>query len=332
MKCEDIQIRLKAFLSKDLDDKDKIEIDDHLKNCEDCSKHMRKLKKLSEVLQVWEGPEPSPLLMEKVISQMKEDESRSRRIFRPAFFKKAALRFAEVAAIVVLAFMFSNVFQKPSTETQQDNRLTISLYLTEHREAAVQTVSQESSTPSALRMPIPRDDILYFEHIDAYTSRARPGVIFRGAEKSSEEFSPSGATPISKGDIITLSEAQKAVDFELVAPARFHPGYILDSIRKIEDFDSLHLVYTNGIDTISMFEQPLDGEGGLEAQDFREFAVYQSVESSTDDVKALEKATILAWSNGSISFVLIGKIDMSRLMGMAESISKIKKNNLQSHE
>jgi hypothetical protein len=49
-------------------------------------------------------------------------------------------------------------------------------------------------------------------------------------------------------------------------------------------------------------------------------------------VKALEKATILAWSNGSISFVLIGKIDMSRLMGMAESISKIKKNNLQSHE
>lgn len=332
MKCEDIQIRLKAFLSNDLDDQNKIEIQDHLNNCQECSQNLRQLTKLSEVLQTWKGPDPSLLLMEKVISRIKEDETHSRRIFTSAFFKKAALRIAEGAAIVVLAFMFSHVLQKPITVAQEDDSETINLYLTEHQEAVMQTVSQESSPQPTPRMSVHRDDILYFEHIDRLSGRARPGVIFRGAEKSSEEFSPSEAPPISKGGVLTLAEARSAVDFELVAPARFHPGYILDSIRKIEDFDSLHLVYTNGIDTISMFEQPLDRERGLAAQDFREFAVYRSIEPSTDDVKAQDKATILAWSNGSISFVLIGKMDMSGLMEMAQSISMKKKDNLQSHE
>ena len=223
------------------------------------------------------------------------------------------------------------MLQKPSTVSKEDYRSTINLYLTEHQEAAVQTVSLEAPATPALRMPIPREDILYFEHIDALTSRARPGVIFRGTEKSAEEFSPEEAPPMSKGEVLTLSEAQNTVDFQLVAPTRFHPGYILDSIRKIEDFNSLHLVYTNGLETISMFEQPLDGEGGLVAQDFREFAVYQSVEPSTE-ASAQDEATILAWRNGSLSFVLIGKLDMSRLLEMAESISQMKKESLQSHE
>ena len=107
MKCEDIQIRLNAYLSDDLDDKDKIEIEEHLESCKDCTKHMKQLEKLSEVFQVWEGPEPSPLLMQKVMSRAKEDEECSRRFFTAALFKKAALRFAEAAAIVILAFMFS---------------------------------------------------------------------------------------------------------------------------------------------------------------------------------------------------------------------------------
>jgi hypothetical protein len=273
MKCEDIQIRLKAFLSNDLDAQNKIEIKNHLNNCEDCSRNLEELKSLSEIVQTWKGIEPSPWMFEKVKSQIKEDDSHSRRVFKSSFVRKAAFRFAEVAVIVVLVLLFSHVLQKPATVTKDDYTSTISLYLTEHQEAVIQTVSQESSTPSGARISVHRDDILYFEHIDALSSRARPGIIFRGAERSSEEFSPSGAPPISKGEVLTLAEAQNAVDFELVAPARFHPGYILESIRKIEDFDSFHLVYTNGIDTISMFEQPLDGEGGLAAQDFRELSV-----------------------------------------------------------
>ena len=35
------------------------------------------------------------------------------------------------------------------------------------------------------------------------------------------------------------------------------------------------MLYTDGVNTLSLFEQPLDGERGLEAQDFREYAVYR---------------------------------------------------------
>jgi len=122
------------------------------------------------------------------------------------------------------------------------------------------------------------------------------------------------------------------VDFEPVAPVRLHPGYILDSIRKIEDYNSLHLIYTNGINTLSLFEQSLDGKKGLAAQDFREYAVYRSIEADELPVTGSDKATILAWRNGSVSFVLIGKEDMSRLMDLAQTVSAESKNTRGMHE
>ena len=60
--------------------------------------------------------------MQKVMSKTKENEEVSRRIFTAAFSKKAALRFAETAAIVVLAFIFSQVFQKSSPIPKEDYR------------------------------------------------------------------------------------------------------------------------------------------------------------------------------------------------------------------
>ena len=125
------------------------------------------------------------------------------------------------------------------------------------------------------------------------------------------------APPISKGKILDLSQARKVVDFEPAAPARLHPGYILDSVRKIANYNSLHLIYTNGINTLSLFEQSLDGKNRLAAQDFREYAVYRSSQS----------ATILAWRNGSVSFVLIGNEEMSRLMEIAQAVSAVHKEN-----
>jgi len=331
MKCEDIQKGLKAFLSNDMGDQKKNEIQDHLNSCQNCSQSLRQLTRLSEVVQIWKGPEPSSQLWEKVKSQIKKEESLSGRVFTYSFLKKAAFRFAEVAVIVVLVLLFGHFLRKPSPVTR-DYSATISLYLTEHQGAVMQVVSQESSTQPAVRMSVYRDDILYFEHIDGLSRYARPGIIFRGAEKSSEEFSPSEALPISKGEVLTLPEARNAVDFDPVAPPRFHPGFILDSIRKIEDFNSLHLVYTNSIDTISLFEQPLNGERGLVAQDFREFAVFRSVEAASEGAKTQDKATILAWTTGAVSFVLIGKTEMSQLMDMAQAISTASKDNHESHE
>jgi hypothetical protein len=161
-------------------------------------------------------------------------------------------------------------------------------------------------------MYVDRGDILYYEFIDNPPEFTKPGVILRGPPSQWKTGSPE-VPAISEGYILPLSQARNVVNFDLVVPPRLHPGYILDSIRKIEGRDSLHLLYTNGIDTVSLFEQPLRGKRRLGAQDFREYAVYRSGGQGG--------VIVLAWSNDAISFVLIGRAEMSQLMDMAQSIN-----------
>jgi hypothetical protein len=326
MKCEDIQKELKAFLDDDINDQQKIEVQDHLDRCPNCSKDLKQLKKLSEALHAWKGIEPSPQLHEKLESRIGSKESYWGKVFTDSFVKKAAFRFAEVAVIVVITLLISHSLRKPTSVTE-DALDTINLYLTEHRGITMKTVSEELTpqTQTETRISVRPEDFWYYEHIDGFPRYTRPGVIFRGPSKPPREI-PTLETPsISKGKILDLPQARKAVDFEPVAPVRLHPGYILDSIRKITDYNSLHLIYTNGINTLSLFQQSLDGKKGLAAQDFREYAVYRNIEADEFPLATSDKATILAWRNGSVSFVMIGNEDMSRLMDLAQAVSTVNK-------
>jgi hypothetical protein len=325
MKCEDIQKGLKAFISNDMDEQKKNEIQNHLDSCLNCSRYLQQLKKLSEVVQNWKTIEPSPHLWEKVKSRIKEDESLWGRIFTYAFLKKATLRFAGVAAIVVLTLIISHLIQKPAQKVS-DDLATINFYLTEHQEVVAQAVSTELVSQPPARIYVDRENILYYEFIEDFPRFARPGIILRGPT-SQREISPQKTPVISKGKILSLAQAQESVDFNPVAPLRLHPGYILDSIKKIDDYNSLHLIYTNGIDTLSLFEQSLNGERGLVARDFREYAVYRRIEL-TAGFEGKSRATILAWNNGYVSFVLVATMNMSQLINMAQFISAAKRNQI----
>lgn len=324
MRCEDIQKELEAFLNNDMDDLKRKEIQSHLDECQNCSRLLRQLTRLSGVLQTWKEIEPSPQMYEKLKTRMKVSASSWRKVLTYSFAKKAALRFAEAAAIVVLTLSVSHLLQKPAPKARDDSA-TINFYLMEHQGAITQTVSAEISTRPTARMYMDRDDILYYEFIEDLPRFARPGIILR-RPSSQREISPAKAPAISKGKILTLPQARNAVDFDPVMLPRLHPGYILDSIKKIDDYNSLHVLYTNGIDTISLFEQPSNGEQGLAAQDFREYAVFRSVEPAAG-LNGQGRATILAWRSGTVSFVLIGKTDMAQLMDMAQSISSTKRKN-----
>lgn len=322
MRCEDIQKELEAFLSNDIDDPKRSKIQSHLDECPNCSRDLRQLTRLSEVLQTWKGIEPSPMMVEKLRTRMKAYKFSWGRVFTYSFAKKAALRFAEVAAIVVLTLLISHLLQKPAPKVR-DDLATINFYLKEHQGAVVQTVSAELPPQPAARMYVGRDDILYYEFLDDFSRFPRPGLILRGPI-SQREVSLSKAPTISKGRILTIPQAQNAVDFDLVVPPQLPTGYILDSIRKIDDYNSLHVLYTKGKDTISLFEQPVSGKGGLTAQDFREYAVYSKVEPDAGS-EGQGRWTILVWSSGTLSFVLIGKEDMSQLMDIVQSVSSTKK-------
>jgi len=193
-----------------------------------------------------------------------------------------------------------------------DDTTTINLYLKEHRDVVARHVSFSAAAPQPVQMRINRDDILYYEFFDDEPQYLHPGIIVRGSPSQREIGSPE-APVISNGHTLTLSEARETADFALRAPARLHPGYSLDQIRRIEGRDALQLLYTDGINSVSLFEQSLDGQRGLSANDFREYAVYRNREQGA--------GTILAWKDDARSYVLIGNIEMSQLMNMAQSIS-----------
>ena len=161
-------------------------------------------------------------------------------------------------------------------------------------------------------MRVREQDIMYYEFLDDGPDFLRPGIIIRGPWSRREFIMPD--TPvISNGHTLTLPEARASAGFALQAPARLHPGYALEHIRRIDGHEALQLLYTDGINSVSLFEQPLDVEGGLSRQDFREYAVFLNREQPG--------GSILAWRDSELSYVFVGNADMSHLMEMAQFIS-----------
>jgi hypothetical protein len=230
------------------------------------------------------------------------------------------------ALLIVLSGVVCFVLSKKVTElrdeleqTRRDfaiapveDSATINFYLKEHQDIIARHVSLNPITATPMQIHIDRDDIFYYEILNNQPAYTHPGIIVRGPSYQRQKSSP-GEPAISNGHTLTLSEAKEAANFDLVVPSWLHPGYKPGRIRKIEGRDALQLLYTNGINSISLFEQPLNGWRGLEPQDFREYAVYRNKEQAG--------GTILAWRDNALSYVLIGNIEMSQLMEMAQSIS-----------
>lgn len=320
MECEDIKMRLKAFIDDELQGSERAAIRDHLDACGDCSIAAEQMARLPGVLHAWKAQEPPPGLFGRLQLRLESRESWWRKYLTPAFAGKAALRFAEAAAIVLITLAVSGRFQKPSPKQVDDELATINLYISEHREAVMQAASGESFPRQGARVTLNREDVVYYEFIDDYHRISRPGLVLRGTPSGRDTEAAGRELGISKAKTLTLPQARKAVSFDPVALSRVHPGYILDSITKVDGHDSLHLLYTNGIDTFSVFEQPLGGEEGLAARDFREYAIYRS-SAPAESIGSQAGTTILAWKNSHVSFVLIGREDMSRLMAVAQAFS-----------
>ena len=245
-------------------------------------------------------------------------------IWRIMLWNKAACLAAAFLIISSLAacFVLSGKVTDLKDELEQarrdialaatDDSATINLYLREHQDVVARHVSLSPARPQPAEMRVSQDDIMYYEFLDDGPEYMRPGIIVRGPSYRRQISSPE-APAISNGRTLSLFEARKTADFELQAPPRLYPGYSLEQIRRIEGRDAMQLLYTDGINSVSLFEQPLDGQRGLSRQDFREYAVYRD--------KGQAGGTILAWRDDALSYVLIGNTEMSQLMNMAQSIS-----------
>jgi anti-sigma factor RsiW len=195
---------------------------------------------------------------------------------------------------------------------ETDDSAIINFYTKEHQDLVARYASRNPTQQEPMQIQVSQDDILYYELLDGQPESMNPGIIVRGPS-SQGQISPPKEPIISNGHTLSLSEAKETANFNLVAPLWLHPGYELDQITRIDGRDALQLLYTDGIKSVSLFEQPLDGQRGLEAKHFREYAVYRNIEQAA--------GTILAWRDHELSYVLIGNADMSQLMDMAQSIS-----------
>jgi len=202
--------------------------------------------------------------------------------------------------------------RRDAATVETNDSAVIHFYTREHEDLVARHASLSPAQPEPMRIQVNQEDILYYELLDGGPDTMYPGIIVRGP-LSQGQISPPKAPIISNGHTLSLSEAREIADFNLVAPLRLHPGFELDQIRRIDGRDALQLLYTNAIKSVSLFEQPLDGQRGLETRDFREYAVYRNIEQAA--------TTILAWKDHELSYVLIGDADMSQLMDMAQSIS-----------
>jgi len=205
--------------------------------------------------------------------------------------------------------------RQDATITGTDESTIINVYSREHEDVIARHASLSSSHPEPMELRVSQDDILYYELLDEQLETMHPGLIVRGPSHQGQ-VKTSQIPAISNGHTLTLSEAREACDFDLVSPSWLFPTYRLDRIRMIEGRDALQLIYTDGINSISLFEQSLDGQAGLSHNDFREYAVYNDTEQ--------EGATILAWRDHARSYVLIGYTELSQLMDMAKSIKATK--------
>ncbi len=195
---------------------------------------------------------------------------------------------------------------------ETDDSAVINFYTQEHQDAVARHASLSTAQPGPMQIRVSQDDILYYELLDGQPETTYPGIIVRGPSSQGQIRLPKSPV-ISNGHTLSLSEARETASFDLVAPLWLHPGYEIDQIRRIDGRDALQLLYTDGISSVSLFEQPLDSQRGLEAKHFREYAVYRNGEQGA--------GTILAWKDRQLSYVLIGNADLSQLMEMAQSIS-----------
>ncbi len=117
-------------------------------------------------------------------------------------------------------------------------------------------------------------------------------------------------------------EAEKSLDFRLVQPTYLPPGFQLLDTRYIKHRSlTVFLRYTDGLATFSLFER--EGKSKFRHRnrgDRRRGGKTISRHDVKIHIMRQLPAHILEWSNSGVDFTLIGELDPSELIKIAESV------------
>jgi len=231
------------------------------------------------------------------------------------WLKKISLGLAAVLVIVVLMAGYIR-FSSTRIEEHEMEKITVNFYLKQHENATIR--ASHSTDPPQSGIELGYEDVFYYD-AGRGPDREWPGEIgiFLRAPRRSvypARKASSQADDISNGHSLSLRKAQESVSFGVAAPQILHPGYFLENIMKIEGKECLQLIYTNGISTLSLFEQAFRSEEKFHSGDFREYVMYSKGNG--------EPVNIIGWNSADVSFTLIGEEDLLHLMGIIRLIQK----------
>ncbi|MFC1712849.1 metallophosphoesterase family protein [Candidatus Poribacteria bacterium] len=202
-------------------------------------------------------------------------------------------------------------------ELPEERGILVGFYVQEHERATVQLASMQSvpaiSSPSRLdkQVFLRWDDLMYYDRTDE--ERPESGVIMRRPSgwQESPEQKPEAVADV---DTISLQEAEEIVSFGIVAPSLIASEYTHTGTRKVKGRECIQLLYSNGTDTLSLFQQSRKAQDRLSRWDFREYVVGLAKDG--------EDSSVLGWYTDEIIFNLVGKADLQRMTEIADEIKE----------
>ncbi|NLG78679.1 MAG: outer membrane lipoprotein carrier protein LolA [Firmicutes bacterium] len=162
------------------------------------------------------------------------------------------------------------------------------------------------------------NDIEFWPQIDDSTFRLQvpPGVAI--------------VTLPGPGDLVTLEELQDKAGFAVPVPGFVPAGYILEggTLTRRGDVEVAHLRFTDGLNTISFFVAPptprVDRRSGpasiADQFDMVSLGRQVALDGARGQLADYQDAKLLRWQASGYEFTLIGEVDESLLLQMAESV------------
>ncbi|HKU67414.1 MAG TPA: sigma-E factor regulatory protein RseB domain-containing protein [Candidatus Baltobacteraceae bacterium] len=116
-----------------------------------------------------------------------------------------------------------------------------------------------------------------------------------------------------------LAAVVRTAGFQAIGPKYLPDGFlpVAGDVTDIKGVRTLHILYSDGLRTISLFE---NARGA--AVDMSKFTVH-GTKVRSNDAKYVEDGptTLLAWASGSRHFALVGEISRDELVRIASSVS-----------
>jgi len=313
MRCSKARKSFLSYILDELGGDERERLTKHLATCPDCMSELESLEKTWNLLDLSEDIDPPEHLTQRIkrqVADLKGIEVKDQG-------RWPALRWSLVGAGVtlvccILAFFLLRPFIGSGARIQA-GEIKIGFYLMEHERAVRYTAFHNESRipPSARWVPMRKEDMFYYEEAE----RGEAGIFLRGQSGRRNRVEDEGTKPrIVESELITLPDARRLMRFPIIAPEVLGRRYKLKFVLKIKDRECVQLVYSDGLRTISLFEQPVWTKNGIGRKDFQEYILHKAKEGSRN--------AVLGWITKETAFNLVGEVGFSELIQLAEEIQE----------